>query len=103
MNYNKFYIGGDVMAKTIQVRVDDDLKLKSDKLFEELGTTTNDAIKMFLKKAIRTGGIPFEISLSSRFNETSLQSFAEVDAIKTGSVETKVYSNPDDLFSDLGI
>ena len=29
------------MASTIQVRVDDELKLKSDNLFRELGTDTN--------------------------------------------------------------
>ena len=30
------------MASTIQVRVDDDLKMKSDQLFRELGTDTSD-------------------------------------------------------------
>ena len=35
------------MASTIQVRVDDDLKNKSDQLFKELGTDTTSAIRMF--------------------------------------------------------
>ena len=49
------------MASTIQVRVDDDLKAKSDELFRELGTDTTTAIRMFLTQAISVKGFPFEI------------------------------------------
>ena len=34
------------MASTIQIRVDDDLKNKSDQLFKDLGTDTTSAIRM---------------------------------------------------------
>ena len=33
---------------TIQVRIDDELKRKSDNLFHDLGTDTTTAIRMFL-------------------------------------------------------
>ena len=49
------------MASTIQVRVDDDLKKKSDNLFKELGTDTTTAIRMFLTQAVAHNGFPFEI------------------------------------------
>ena len=49
------------MASTIQVRVDDDLKVKSDKLFKDLGTDTTTAIRMFLTQALAVNGFPFEI------------------------------------------
>ena len=49
------------MASTIQVRVDDDLKTKSDALFKDLGTDTTTAIRMFLKQALAVNGFPFEI------------------------------------------
>lgn len=49
------------MASTIQVRVDDDLKVKSDKLFKDLGTDTTTAIRMFLTRALAVNGFPFEI------------------------------------------
>lgn len=49
------------MASTIQVRVDDELKLKSDRLFEELGTDTTAAIRIFLTQAVAYNGFPFEI------------------------------------------
>lgn len=49
------------MATTIQVRVDDELKIKSDQLFKDLGTDTTSAIRMFLIQAVANNGFPFEI------------------------------------------
>ncbi len=49
------------MATTIQVRVDDELKMKSDELFKELGTDTTTAIRIFLTQALAVNGFPFEI------------------------------------------
>lgn len=49
------------MASTIQVRVDDDLKTKSEELFKALGTDTTMAIRMFLTQALAVNGFPFEI------------------------------------------
>ena len=45
------------MSSTIQVRVDDDLKIKSDNLFRELGTDTTTAIRMFLTQAPEQGNL----------------------------------------------
>lgn len=49
------------MSSTIQIRVDDDLKIKSDNLFKDLGTDTTSAIRMFLAQAVANNGFPFEI------------------------------------------
>ena len=49
------------MASTIQIRVDDDLKAKSDKLFKDLGTDTTTAIRMFLTQALGVNVSPCEI------------------------------------------
>ena len=49
------------MARTIQIRVDDDLKTNSDNLFRELGTDTTSAIRIFLAQAVANNGFPFEI------------------------------------------
>ncbi|MCD7841337.1 MAG: type II toxin-antitoxin system RelB/DinJ family antitoxin [Lachnospiraceae bacterium] len=49
------------MASTIQIRVDDDLKKKSDRLFKDLGTDTTSAIRIFLTQAVANNGFPFEI------------------------------------------
>ena len=52
------------MASTIQLRVDDDLKIKSDNLFRALGTDTTTAIRMFLTKAVSMNGFPFDVRLT---------------------------------------
>jgi DNA-damage-inducible protein J len=49
------------MAKTIQVRVDDELKNSADMLFASLGLDTSTAIRMFLIASMESGGIPFAI------------------------------------------
>ena len=54
------------MASTIQIRVDDDLKRKSDMLFKDLGTDTTSAIRMFLTQAVANNGFPFGIKKNSR-------------------------------------
>lgn len=49
------------MATTIQVRIDEELKTKSDQLFKDLGTDTTTAIRIFLTQAVANNGFPFEI------------------------------------------
>jgi DNA-damage-inducible protein J len=53
--------GGVFMAKTIQVRVDDDIKSAADSLFLSLGLDTSTAVRMFLAAAVEKGGIPFSV------------------------------------------
>ena len=53
------------MAKTIQVRVDDELKDAADTLFTSLGLDTSTAVRMFLVTSTETGGIPFVIGRSA--------------------------------------
>jgi DNA-damage-inducible protein J len=50
------------MAKTIQVRVDDELKDSADSLFTSLGLDTSTAVRMFLVASTEAGGIPFAIA-----------------------------------------
>lgn len=49
------------MSSTIQIRVEDELKQKSDALFRDLGTDTTSAIRIFLTQAVANNGFPFEI------------------------------------------
>ena len=45
----------------VQYKFDDELKMKSDQLFKDLGTDTTTAIRMFLTQAVANNGFPFEI------------------------------------------
>lgn len=45
----------------IQVRVDDTLKEQASILYDNLGMDLSTAIRMFLKKSVQMGGIPFDV------------------------------------------
>ena len=45
----------------IQARVDTELKNDASDLFDSLGLDMTTAIRIFLKKCLQEGGIPFEI------------------------------------------
>lgn len=45
----------------IQVRVPEDLKVRTSELFKSLGTSTSDVIRMMLVRADETKSIPFPI------------------------------------------
>lgn len=42
-------------------KIDEELKIKSDRLFKELGMDTTTAIRIFLTQAVANDGFPFEI------------------------------------------
>ena len=91
------------MASTIQVRVDDDLKKKSDNLFKELGTDTTTAIRMFLTQAVAHNGFPFEIK---RISENPYLPLSEVQLLQKLELSRKhaeqgQYRNADDVISDM--
>lgn len=79
------------MAKTIQVRVDDDLKDSADALFASLGLDTSTAIRMFLVAAMETGGIPFAVA--HRADRDS----AIVEAIERRRAGERFYSAEESL------
>ena len=45
----------------IQARVDTDLKNDASQLFDELGLDMSTAIKIFLRKCLQEGGLPFDV------------------------------------------
>ena len=91
------------MASTIQVRVDDDLRKKSDNLFKELGTDTTTAIRMFLTQAVAHNGFPFEIK---RISENPYLPLSEEQLLQKLELSRKhaeqgQYRNADDVISDM--
>ena len=91
------------MASTIQVRVDDDLKKKSDNLFKELGTDTTTAIRMFLTQAVAHNGFPFEIKKISEnpYLPLSEEQLLQKLELSRKRAEQGQYRNADDLISDM--
>ena len=71
------------MAKTIQVRVDDNLKETADELFSSLGLDTSTAIRTFLVASIEAGGIPFAIRKES-WEEREMRILHSIERQKAG-------------------
>ena len=46
----------------VSIMLDDDVKDEAETLFEELGMTITTAFNIFVRQAIRQGGMPFEIT-----------------------------------------
>ena len=47
----------------VSIRIDDVLKVESDRLFRSLGITFSSAVSMFISQAVREQAIPFKVSL----------------------------------------
>jgi len=46
----------------VNIRIDDDLKVRAENIFNELGLNMTTAFTMFIRQTIRQGGIPFEVT-----------------------------------------
>ncbi len=91
------------MASTIQLRVDDDLKLKSDILFKELGTDTTTAIRIFLTKAVSVNGFPFEVKKTTVDPFVALSEEDILNKLETSRkhADEGKYRNADDVIADM--
>lgn len=43
---------------TVEIKLDADLKAAAEKLFNSVGTTFNEAIKLFVEHTVKTGVVP---------------------------------------------
>lgn len=89
------------MSSTIQVRVEDELKSKSDALFKDLGTDTTTAIRIFLTQAVATNGFPFEIKRQIESNPYAHMTEAEMLAKLEKSREQGMFRDADLVVSDM--
>ena len=65
------------MATTnMNIRTDVEVKAAAEQLFDELGLNMTTAVNMFLRQAIRIGGIPFEVRVNTP-NEVTAAAIAE--------------------------
>ena len=69
------------MAMTnLNIRTDAEVKAAAEQLFNDLGMNLTTAVNIFLRQAIRTGGIPFEIKTDAP-NEVTAAAIAEGRAL----------------------
>ncbi len=67
----------------LQVRVDEELKNQAGAIYNELGMDLSTAIRMFLKRSVLVGGIPFD----TKIDESTLKAILAVDKMRTISEE----------------
>lgn len=85
---------------TINIRVENELKRESEKVFSELGLTITGAMTIFLKAVVRTSSIPFSLEIP---NKKTLKAFKEVEDISSGKRKAKKYSSASELRKTLKV
>ena len=78
----------------IQVRVDNDIKLKANQIFDEMGIDMPTAIRMFLKRTILHNGLPFDINLPSGVTtpyENNKMTVTHIPAKPSKTVSVELY------------
>lgn len=79
----------------LNIRTDAEVKSAAEHIFEALGLTMSTAVNIFLRQAIRQGGLPFEVKLDIP-NETTAAAIAEGRALLHDK-NAKGYTSMDEL------
>ena len=84
------------MSKTefIRARVDENLKINIEKLFDSLGLTMTEAITLFLKQCELNQGLPFEIKVP---NAITVQAIED----SRNGIGLNKFDNINDMFKEL--
>ena len=84
---------------TIQVRTDEKLKKKVQKILKEMGMNLSGAINLYLTQIALTESIPFQIRTANGFTMEQEQKILQEteEALKHG----KGYDSVDELFDDI--
>lgn len=85
----------------LNIRTDAEIKAAAEQLFGALGLSMSTAVNIFLRQAIRQGGLPFEVKLDIP-NETTAAAIAEGRALLHDK-NAKGYTNMDDLRAALEV
>ena len=71
------FMKGDEILAQVNIRIDDNLKERADKLFDDLGLNMTTAFTIFVKAAVRQRGIPFEIKIDPFYSENNIRVLEE--------------------------
>lgn len=89
------------MAKaTTTIRIDAQLKKRTQEIFKDLGMDFTTGITIYLHKVAQYGGIPFELVQDVPNDETK-KAIAEVEDMKAHPENYKGYTSVDDMFEEI--
>ena len=90
------------MASTnLNIRVDKEIKMQAEEIFDALGINMTTAVNIFLRQAIREKGIPFELKLNIP-NEMTIAAITEGRTLAYDKTATG-YSSISDLRAALEV
>lgn len=84
----------------INIRVDEELKKQANELFEYFGMSISQAITLFLKQAVNTSSIPFEIK-KPEYSKDLIEALAEAEEMEKHPEKYKKYETVEEFMEDL--
>lgn len=85
----------------VQIRMDTELKKKTEKAFKSMGLTMSSAINLFCQQVINQGRIPFDIVMPPREEEFNQETIKAMEDTLKGKNLSKVYDSVDEMWKDL--
>lgn len=62
------------MSQTnVNIRIDEDIKKQAEGLFADLGLNMSTAVNIFIRQSLRTGGLPFDVTLDPFYSATNIK------------------------------
>ena len=84
----------------LYIPIDPETKADAEQLFATFGITVSDAVNIFLRQSLLTGGLPFNVRLP-RYNEETEAAIQEARDIAAGRIQTKTYSSVAEMNADI--
>lgn len=73
----------------INVKLNDDDKLKAMDALKEMGLTMSSAIQMFIAKVARERRIPFDVCADPFYSESNMNELRRIESVKSGKSTLK--------------
>ena len=80
---------------SVQARIKPELKAQAERVFDAIGLSMGDAIRLFLQQSVNMGGLPFQPMAKHPNAET----IAALDELESGN--GKRFATVEELFADL--
>ena len=90
------------MAKTssMHIRVEPKVKAEAERILNNLGMNSTEAINIYLRQIILNSGIPFEIK-KPKYNRKTLKAMKEAEKIMKHPEKAKKFNSVEELMEDL--
>lgn len=69
----------------LQIRIDEKDKMEAESVFDKLGISTSQAIKLFLRQVVLNQGLPFKVQVPQP-NQDTLEAIQEIQNMMSGKI-----------------